>query len=84
MIRAVDVALAGLAGDQQIGGMNLEDLFQGFEPSRYEDEARRRWGTAGAFLESERRTCSSRRGLAAARGGARRRESTCADGGASA
>ena len=56
MIRAVDVALAGLAGDQQIGGMNMEDLFQGFQPSRYEDEARRQWGASDAFLESERRT----------------------------
>ena len=56
MIRAVDVALAGLAGDHQIGGMNMEDLFQGFEPSRYEDEARRQWGTSDAFVESERRT----------------------------
>lgn len=56
MIRAVDAALACLAGDQQIGEMNMGDLFQGFDPSPYEDEARRRWGTSDAFLESERRT----------------------------
>lgn len=52
MIRAVDAALAGLEGDQEDAEMNMEDLFQGFDPSGYEDEARRR----GA-----RRTRSSKR-----------------------
>ena len=36
--------------------MNMEDLFQGFDPSRYEDEARHRWGTSDAFVEAEKRT----------------------------
>jgi hypothetical protein len=36
--------------------MNMEDLFQGFDPSRYDDEARRQWGTSDAFVESEKRT----------------------------
>ena len=56
MIRAVDAALAGLDGDQKDAEMNMEDLFQGFDPSRYEDEARRRWGTSDAFVEAEKRT----------------------------
>lgn len=56
MIRAIDAALAGLDGDQKDGEMNMEDLFQGFDPSRYEDEARRRWGTSDAFVEAEKRT----------------------------
>ena len=34
----------------------MEDLFEGFDPSRYEDEVRHRWGTSEAFLESEKRT----------------------------
>jgi MerR family transcriptional regulator, thiopeptide resistance regulator len=36
--------------------MNMEDLFQGFDPSRNEDEARRQWGTSEAFVEAEKRT----------------------------
>ena len=34
----------------------MEDLFQGFNPSQYEDEVRRRWGTSDAFVESAKRT----------------------------
>ena len=56
MIRAIDAALAGLEGGQKEGEMKMEDLFQGFNPSRYEDEARRRWGTSDAFVESSKRT----------------------------
>jgi DNA-binding transcriptional MerR regulator len=56
MIRAVDAALAGLDGDQEDAEMNMEHLFQGFDPSRYEDEARRQWGTSDAFVEAEQRT----------------------------
>jgi DNA-binding transcriptional MerR regulator len=56
MIRAVDAALAGLDGDQKDAEMNMEDLFQGFDPSRYEDEARRQRGTSDAFVEAEKRT----------------------------
>ena len=56
MIRAVDAALAGLDDNQEDVEMNMEDLFQGFDSSRYEDEARRRWGTSDAFVEAEQRT----------------------------
>ena len=55
MIRAVDAALAGLEGIQK-GEMKMEDLFEGFNPSQYEDEARRQWGTSDAFVESGKRT----------------------------
>lgn len=34
----------------------MEDLFEGFNPSQYEEEARRRWGQSEAFIESEKRT----------------------------
>jgi len=56
MIRAVDAALAGLGRDHKDGEMNMKDLFQGFDPSRYEDEAWRRWGTSDAFVEAGKRT----------------------------
>jgi MerR family transcriptional regulator, thiopeptide resistance regulator len=56
MIRAVDAALAGFDGGRKEGEMKMEDLFQGFNPSRYDDEARRQWGTSDAFVESEKRT----------------------------
>ena len=56
MIRAIDAALAGLDGDQKDAQMKMENLFQGFDPSRYEDEVRHRWGTSEAFVESEKRT----------------------------
>lgn len=56
MIRAVDAALAGLDGDQKDAEMNMENLFQGFDPSRYEDETRRQWGTSDAFVEADKRT----------------------------
>jgi MerR family transcriptional regulator, thiopeptide resistance regulator len=56
MIRAVDAALAGLDGGQKEREMNMEDLFRGFNPSQYDDEARRRWGTSEALRESDKRT----------------------------
>ena len=56
MIRAIDAALATLEGAQGEREMNMEDLFQGFDPSRYDDEARRQWGTTDAFVESKKRS----------------------------
>jgi DNA-binding transcriptional MerR regulator len=56
MIRAVDAALAALNCGQKEGEMKMEDLFQGFNPVQYEDEARRQWGKSEAFAESEKRT----------------------------
>ena len=32
-----------------------ENLFEGFDPSQYEEEARRRWGNTEAWKESQRR-----------------------------
>ena len=56
MIRAIDAALDALQDSRKKGVMTMADLFEGFDPSRYEDEARHRWGTSEAFLESEKRT----------------------------
>jgi MerR family transcriptional regulator, thiopeptide resistance regulator len=56
MIRAIDVALAPCDGRRNQGETTMEDLFEGFNPSQYEEEARRRWGRSEAFVESEKRT----------------------------
>ena len=56
MIRAIDVALAALDGGRKKGVMKMEELFEGFNPSQYEEEARNRWGTSDAFTEAEKRT----------------------------
>ncbi len=55
MIRAIDVALAALDGSKK-GETKMEELFEGFNPSQYVEEARREWGTSDAFVESEKRT----------------------------
>ena len=55
MIRAIDVSLAALDGSRK-GEMKMEDLFEGFNPSQYDEEVRRRWGQSDAFIESEKRT----------------------------
>ena len=56
MIRAIDAALAAMDDGQGEREMNMEDLFQGFDPSQYDDEVRRQWGTTDAFVESKKRT----------------------------
>ena len=56
MIRAIDVALAALDGRQSKGETKMEDLFEGFNPSQYDEEVRRQWGRSEAFAESEERT----------------------------
>jgi MerR family transcriptional regulator, thiopeptide resistance regulator len=56
MIRAIDTALAALDGSVTTGEMAMADLFDGFDPSRYEEEARERWGGTEAFAESTERT----------------------------
>ena len=34
----------------------MENLFEGFNPSQYDEEARRQWGKSEVFVESEKRT----------------------------
>src|SRR5947209_4548885 len=50
---AVDVAISA-----HVNGTRLEDatMFDGFDPSEYEEEARERWGDTEAYRESTRRT----------------------------
>jgi DNA-binding transcriptional MerR regulator len=52
MLRAVELALAALEGKNMVSS----EIFEGFEPSRYEAEAEQRWGETEAFRESRRRT----------------------------
>jgi DNA-binding transcriptional MerR regulator len=56
MIRAIDVALAALDGGRRKGVMKMEELFEGFNPAEYEEEAQHRWGTSDAFVEAGKRT----------------------------
>ena len=58
MLRAIDAALRHLdeeaaqpAGDT----MDPKQIFDGFEPSKYEAEAEQRWGNSEAFAESKKR-----------------------------
>ena len=52
MIRAVDAALAILDEKAKGGSMDMKNIFDGFDPSKYEDEARERWGKTDAYKES--------------------------------
>ncbi|MFN8222477.1 MAG: MerR family transcriptional regulator [Gaiellales bacterium] len=57
MVRAIDVALARL--DTRTGGHIVNEpteLFDGFDPAAYEEEAEARWGDTASWAESRRRT----------------------------
>jgi MerR family transcriptional regulator, thiopeptide resistance regulator len=56
MIRAVDVALAAHEKGETMGGEEILRPFGGFDPGRYEDEARERWGDTAAYREARQRT----------------------------
>src|SRR4029453_14744389 len=56
MMRSIDVALAALDGHGNRRDLNVEQLFEGFNASQYEEEVRNRWGKTEAFSESARRT----------------------------
>jgi MerR family transcriptional regulator, thiopeptide resistance regulator len=55
MIRAVDAALSMLENPREII-MNAKELFEGFDSSKYEAEAKQRWGNTDAYAESKKRT----------------------------
>lgn len=56
MIKAIDVTLAVTNTTNKRGTMNAKDLFDGFDPSVYEDEVKTRWGETDAYKESAKRT----------------------------
>jgi DNA-binding transcriptional MerR regulator len=53
LIAAVDRALEALEGGAPLKG---EEMFEAFDPSRYEEEVRERWGDTEEYGESSRRT----------------------------
>jgi DNA-binding transcriptional MerR regulator len=53
MIDAIDLAL--LAGDEGMT-MDPDDMFDGFQPPEWAEEAKQRWGDTEAYQESQRRT----------------------------
>jgi DNA-binding transcriptional MerR regulator len=55
MLAAIDAALGALSETGE-GIMDPGKMFDGFDPARYEDEARERWGETDAYAESSRRT----------------------------
>jgi MerR family transcriptional regulator, thiopeptide resistance regulator len=55
MIRAVDAALAML-GDGSGGTMDMQQIFDGFDPAQHEAEVQERWGDTDAYRESARRS----------------------------
>jgi MerR family transcriptional regulator, thiopeptide resistance regulator len=55
LVDLVDKTIAALDKEEP---MSHEDLFDGFDPSQYEEEARERWGGTPGYEESIRRTRS--------------------------
>lgn len=60
MLRSIDAALAALdhPTHEEQTTMNVREMFDGFDPSEYEQEAEQRWGATEAWTESARRTKS--------------------------
>jgi MerR family transcriptional regulator, thiopeptide resistance regulator len=56
MIRAVDAALAVLDDKGSGETMDMKEIFDGFDPSKYEEEVQQRWGNTDAYQESKKRT----------------------------
>ena len=54
MIAAIDSALAIIDSKRQ--GGTMESIFEGFDPAKYDAEARDRWGETDAYKEASRRT----------------------------
>jgi MerR family transcriptional regulator, thiopeptide resistance regulator len=56
MLEAIDAALGAIAGTNKGNTMDMKQLFNGFDPSQYEEEAKDRWGHTDAYRESQKRT----------------------------
>jgi MerR family transcriptional regulator, thiopeptide resistance regulator len=56
MVASVDAALRVLEEGLEMQPEDFKQLFDGFDPGAYEDEARERWGNTDAYKESARRT----------------------------
>ena len=55
MLAALDTALAIEEG-REMKPEDVKTMFDGFDPAKYEDEAREKWGHTDAYKESARRT----------------------------
>jgi DNA-binding transcriptional MerR regulator len=55
LLRLIDRSLESIEGGKP---MTKEEMFDDFDPSKYQEEAERRWGKTGAYAESKRRTKS--------------------------
>ena len=67
MLRAIDAAMAVLDGARLDGDgsnqregttVDLKKIFNGFDPSKYEDEVKQRWGNTEAYKASAKRAAS--------------------------
>jgi DNA-binding transcriptional MerR regulator len=56
MLSALDSALGALEKGQAMQPDDVKQMFDGFDPSQYEDEVKERWGNTDAYKESARRT----------------------------
>src|SRR5512146_1429229 len=56
MVAAVDAALIALQKGTTMQPDDVKQMFDGFDPSQYEEETQQRWGTTDAYQESMRRT----------------------------
>lgn len=57
VVRSIDAALR-LLGESRTGAsavMDMKQIFDGFDPAEYQDEAQARWGQTEAYQESTRR-----------------------------
>jgi hypothetical protein len=54
MIRSIDAALAAIDRMKREMAMDAKQLFDGFDPAQYEDEARERWGAAAIHANTAR------------------------------
>jgi DNA-binding transcriptional MerR regulator len=53
MLDAIDLAVMAI---DEGATVDMKDLFDGFDPSEYEEEVKERWGDTEAYRESQRRT----------------------------
>ncbi|HEY5949598.1 MAG TPA: MerR family transcriptional regulator [Kofleriaceae bacterium] len=56
MLSALDSALGALEKGQAMQPDDIKHMFEGFDHSQYEEEAKQRWGDTDAYKESARRT----------------------------
>jgi DNA-binding transcriptional MerR regulator len=54
MIRAIDAALTAIE-EEDMGKVDLKQIFDGFDPAKYEDEVKERWGNTDAYKISTQR-----------------------------